>query len=313
MPGERNRAGGEKSVVGLNQENVHGVKDIGSTRAARILCHGIRYLSKGYTPTVSNLIRNFMSRVRSASRLSTLLCCLATLTACGRDAGNAANTTASGTTGGAIPAAGSPLLQTTAATRPGASGDTLADSITIQRADRGRLMGRDDAMWVVMISDFQCPYCKQWHDSSMARLKRDYIDAGKIRMAYLHLPLSIHRHARAQAEASMCAAVQQKFWEYADVLFREQRAFQSIDNATTKLEAIAREVSLDLPTFTRCRKSDAIRLLVENDERQASQARVQSTPSFLIGEFLVQGALPYKDFRKAIDTALAVAKSKRTR
>ena len=250
-----------------------------------------------------------MSRVRPASRLSALLFCLAALTACGRDTSNAASTTASGTT----PAAGSPLLQTTAVSGPGTAGDTLADSITIQRADRGRLMGREDAMWVVMISDFQCPYCKQWHDSSMASLKRDYIDAGKIRLAYLHLPLSIHRHARAQAEASMCAAVQDKFWEYADVLFREQRAFQPIDNPSAKLDGIARELSLDLPTFTRCRKSDAIRMLVDNDERQATQARVQSTPSFLIGEFLVQGALPYKDFRKAIDTALAVAKSRRTR
>ena len=68
-----------------------------------------------------------------------------------------------------------------------------------------------------------------------------------------------------------------------------------------------------MTSFTRCRKSDAIRLLVENDERQATQARVQSTPSFLVGEFLVQGALPYKDFRRAIDTALVVAKSRRTR
>lgn len=260
-----------------------------------------------------------MSRVRSAFRWSALLCCLAALTACGRDAGNAARTTASATSGTAsgtasgTTTAGSPLLKATAATRPGTSGDTLADSITIQRADRGRLMGRDDAMWVVMISDFQCPYCKQWHDSSMANLKRDYIDAGKIRMAYLHLPLSIHRHARAQAEASMCAAVQQKFWEYADVLFREQRAFQPLDNASAKLDDIARELSLDLPTFTRCRTSTAVRALVENDERQVTQARVQSTPSFLIGEFLVQGALPYKDFRKAIDTALTVAKSRRTR
>ena len=251
------------------------------------------------------------------------------LAACGRaDAGEATSATAlatatstatatatatANTVSSSTTEASSPLLQTTAATLPGAVGDTLADSITIQRADRGRLLGRDNALWVVMISDFQCPYCKQWHDSSMANLKRDYIDAGKIRMAYLHLPLSIHRHARAQAEASMCAAVQQKFWAYADVLFREQRAFQPIDNPTSKFEDIAREVSLDLPSFTRCRKSDAIRMLVENDERQASQARVQSTPSFLIGDFLVQGALPYKDFRKAIDTALAVTKSRSTR
>ncbi len=257
-----------------------------------------------------------MSRPRSAFRVTALLLCLSALTACGpADARKvpSATMTSGSEQSGTPPVVASPLLQATAATLPGAAGDSLADSVTIQRADRGRLMGREDAMWVVMISDFQCPYCKQWHDSSMANLKRDYIDAGKIRLAYLHLPLSIHRHARAQAEASMCAAVQDKFWAYADGLFREQRAFQPVDNPTSKLDAIARDVSLDMPSFTRCRRSDAIRMLVENDERQASQARVQSTPSFLVGDFLVQGALPYKDFRRAIDTALAVAKSRRTR
>lgn len=259
-----------------------------------------------------------MSRFRAASRTTALLLCLGALTACGSaDASKGASPSETAEPSGAASSAArggaSPLLQSTAATRPGGAADTVADSVTIQRADRGRLLGREDAMWVVMISDFQCPYCKQWHDSSMASLKRDYIDAGKIRMAYLHLPLSIHRHARAQAEASMCAAVQDQFWQYADLLFREQRAFQPIDNPSGKLDDIGRELSLDMPAFTRCRTSNAIRMLVENDERQASQARVQSTPSFLVGDFLVQGALPYKDFRKAIDTALAVAKSRRTR
>ena len=259
---------------------------------------------------------------RSIFRSMALLLGLGALTACDRDKGTTVDTAAgstaaieatSGEPNGTPTVAASPLLQTTAAAIPGTSGDTLADSITIQRADRGRLMGRESAMWVVMISDFQCPYCKQWHDSSMANLKRDYIDAGKIRMAYLHLPLSNHRHARAQAEASMCAAVQDKFWPYADALFREQRAFQPVDNPTSKFDDIAREVALDLPSFNRCRKSNAVRMLVVNDERQASQARVQSTPSFLIGDFLVQGALPYKDFRKAVDTALALVKSRSSR
>ena len=253
-----------------------------------------------------------MPQPRSACRATALLLCFSVLTACGRgDAGSASAVTAKAEPGAVSATTPPPLLPVTALT--GATADTLADSVLIQRADRGRLMGREDAMWVVMISDFQCPYCKQWHDSSMARLKRDYIDAGKIRMAYLHLPLSIHQHARAQAEASMCAAVQDKFWDYAEALFRDQRAFQSIDNPGAKLEQLARDISLDMPSFTKCRTSDAIRSIVANDERQAAQARVQSTPSFLVGDFMVQGALPYPDFRRAIDTALAVAKARRTR
>ena len=261
-------------------------------------------------------IHTVMVRPAPAPRLIALLVALGALAACGRSeaaAGSASGATAASTPATATATASapaSPVQSLAAANGTGLPGDTLADSLLIQRADKGRLMGRSDAMWVVMISDFQCPYCKQWHDESMASLKRDYIDTGKIRLAYLHLPLSIHRYARVQAEASMCAAAQGKFWEYSERLFRDQKTFQSLESPTAHLSGLAREVKLDLPSYGRCMQSEAIRMLVENDLRQASQAKVQSTPSFLVGEFLVQGALPYKDFRRAIDTALTIASAR---
>jgi protein-disulfide isomerase len=165
-----------------------------------------------------------------------------------------------------------------------------------------------------MISDFQCPYCKRWHDESMAKFRRDYIDRGKVRFAYLHLPLeSIHPHARAEAEASLCAGAQGKFWPYADAIFGAYDATKGMSNVTPLLTRFARELSLDLPAFEQCRTSPAIRDLVSNDIAQATRAGVQSTPSFIIGEFLVQGALPYPDFSKAVDSALVVAKNRKAR
>lgn len=197
------------------------------------------------------------------------------------------------------------------ATAANASADTLSDSLLFQRADRGRILGADSAIWVVMISDYQCPYCKQWHDQSMAALKRDYIDAGKVRFAYLHLPLaSIHPHAQAEAEASLCAGVQGQFWTFSEALFAAQGVVRTMSSPVPLFSRIARELKLDEEAFGRCRTSPMIAKLVANDIRQATQAGVQSTPSFLIGDFLVQGAIPYPDFRRAVDTALVVAKSR---
>lgn len=199
------------------------------------------------------------------------------------------------------------MAQATGATP---ANDSLANIALMQKADRSRLQGPENAMWVVMISDFQCPYCKQWHDSSMAQLKRDYIDTGKIRFAYLHLPLeSIHPHARAEAQASLCAGVQGKFWEYADAIFDNFGTARGMSDVSPLLSRIAKDLALDVPTFDKCRVSAPIASLVNNDLAQAKQAGVQSTPSFIIGSFLVQGAMPYKDFRKAVDTALVMAKS----
>jgi protein-disulfide isomerase len=251
-----------------------------------------------------------MARTSPVLRAAALLLWLGTTAACGR-----ADAAARQRTGGTDSTATAAQPASATAAQPViAGGDSLADMALMQKADRSRLMGPESAMWVVMISDFQCPYCKQWHDSSMARLKRDYIDPGKIRFAYLHLPLeSIHPHARAQAQASLCAGAQGKFWEYADGIFDNFGTARGMSDVSPLLSRLARDLSLDVPAFDKCRVSAPIANLVNNDIAQATQAGVQSTPSFIIGTFLVKVALPYQDFRQAIDTALVMAKSAKGR
>ena len=244
-----------------------------------------------------------MVRLIPLLRAAALFAWLGAAAACGR--ADAASRSAK---------ADSAAATTSATAASSGSSDSLANLALMQKADRSRLMGPESAMWVVMISDFQCPYCKQWHDSSMARLKRDYIDPGKIRFAYLHLPLeSIHPHARAQAQASLCAGAQGKFWEYADGIFDNFATARGMSDVSPLLSRLARDLSLDVPAFDKCRVSAPIANLVNNDIAQATQAGVQSTPSFIIGNFLVKGALPYQDFRQAIDTALVVARSAKGR
>lgn len=245
-----------------------------------------------------------MPRPTPVLRAAALLLWLGAASACGR--ADAAARTGAAANDASPTATAAPATSTGAGAR---QSDSLANLALMQKADRSRLQGPENAMWVVMISDFQCPYCKQWHDASMAQLKRDYIDAGKIRFAYLHLPLeSIHPHARAEAQASLCAGVQGKFWEYADAIFDNAGTVRGMSDVSPLLSRLAKDLALDVPAFDKCRVSTPIASLVNNDIAQASQAGVQSTPSFIIGSFLVQGALPYKDFRKAIDTALIVAR-----
>src|SRR6185312_15555033 len=47
------------------------------------------------------------------------------------------------------------------------------DSALARRADKARILGTPTAkVWVVEVSDFQCPFCKQWHDQSYEAIKR---------------------------------------------------------------------------------------------------------------------------------------------
>src|SRR5258705_2057932 len=75
------------------------------------------------------------------------------------------------------------------------------DSVS-SHADRARIRGSETAqVWLVEISDFQCPFCKQWHDETFAKIDQEYVKTGKVRLAYLNFPLiRIHHNAQAAAE-----------------------------------------------------------------------------------------------------------------
>lgn len=61
---------------------------------------------------------------------------------------------------------------------------------------------------MIEFSDFQCPYCAQFHMETFAKIKEKYIDTGKVRYIIRDFPLGGHQHAQKAAEAARCAAMQ---------------------------------------------------------------------------------------------------------
>ena len=46
----------------------------------------------------------------------------------------------------------------------------------VTAADHGRIQGDSSAKtWVIIGSDFQCPYCKQWHSETYENFLREYV------------------------------------------------------------------------------------------------------------------------------------------
>lgn len=180
------------------------------------------------------------------------------------------------------------------------------DSIS-KAADASRIQGSPRApIWLIEVSDFQCPYCKMWHDQTYAMVLNDYVKAGKVRMAYVNFPLSsIHPHAREAAIAAMCAGAQGKFWPMHDALFTAQRSWEAKPSATATFDALATSVGVNMAAYRSCLSSPAIAALVEGDENRAQRGGVNSTPSFFIDGRLVEGAVPPGEMRAQIERALA--------
>jgi protein-disulfide isomerase len=176
----------------------------------------------------------------------------------------------------------------------------------VERADQSRIMGIPTAnTWMLIVSDFQCPYCKDFHDKRAAALKKEFVETGKVRFAYVHCPLSQHPNAVPAAEASMCAGAQDRFWPYHDRLFDTVDEWGPSPSPQAVFDSIATGIGLDLTAFHQCLQDDVMLPIIQVDYQRGVDAKVRSTPTFLVGSVMIPGVAPLDVFRKEINNALA--------
>lgn len=188
----------------------------------------------------------------------------------------------------------------------GAQAATQADS-TLARADRGRAKGAENApVTIIEVSDFQCPYCRQWVEESYAKLDSAYVRPGKVRFIFIHYPIPSHRQAYAASEATLCAAAQGRFWPMHDSLFATQRQWNGQADAAQRFAAVAAKLDLDVAAWRECVDKDRVAPLIVNDVMQATGAGVQGTPTFIMnGGKVLSGAVPFAEMAREIDALLA--------
>ncbi len=148
-------------------------------------------------------------------------------------------------------------------------------------------------------SDFQCPFCKKFFDETYPLLKKDYIDTGKVRLIFRHLPLDIHEFAAQTALAAQCANDQKKFWDYHDVLFAHQSALD-VDS----LKKYAADLKLDTTQFGDCLNTVKHAQRIAGDIAYATSIGISGTPSFVINRVVISGAQPYEIFKTILDAEL---------
>jgi protein-disulfide isomerase len=194
---------------------------------------------------------------------------------------------------------------------PAAAAATAAELATREDtlrmlADRGRIEGDSAApLWVIDISDFQCPYCAQWQRNTHEALRAEYVRTGKVKLAFLNFPLEQHRHAMTASRAAMCAGAQGRFWPVHDAIFETQERWAATPDAAPLFESIARTAGVRIEEWRACFSSDVMDPLIEADRDRALAAGVNSTPTFIINQQLMRGAAPIEEFRRLIDSALA--------
>jgi protein-disulfide isomerase len=192
---------------------------------------------------------------------------------------------------------------------PSATGGSAPNVVRLA-LPRGELaLGRATApLTMVEFTDYQCPYCRRFQAEVWPKLKRDYIDTGKLRYIARDLPLEIHASAAPAAEAAHCAGAQGKFWEMHAALLGG-----AADLGAGGIERRARAVGLDLTRFDECVARNQYSAVIAAHEQEADAAGIDGTPGFIVGRAAhgeltgvrVEGAMPYEDFAGLLRELLA--------
>ena len=185
---------------------------------------------------------------------------------------------------------------------------TADHGVQLRLEEAEQALGRADApLTMVEFTDYQCPYCRRFQLETFPRLKRVWVDTGKLRFIVRDLPLEIHSSAQPAAVAAHCAAEQGKFWPMHAALLAADA-----DLSPEGLRRQARALGLDLQRFESCRVAGKYIAAIGRNAMQAHELGFDGTPAFVIGKAqngvlrgqTVEGALPYEDFDAALRQAL---------
>ena len=175
----------------------------------------------------------------------------------------------------------------------------------------GRRLGNPDApVRIVAYEDFNCSHCGDFNRETKPLLDEEYISQGVVSIEFRHLVL-LGPDSLTAAAASECAADQNLFWPYHDVLFLRQgrpgwASEGNLKDFAREVEQALPDGTFDLDAFDDCVESGIKELIVQEESNQSAQLirgliGAVSTPNFLINGQPLRGAQPIEVFREAIE------------
>lgn len=206
----------------------------------------------------------------------------------------------------------------TAATEP-VEVEGLDDMGQLVDLAQGVTKGEEDApITIVEFADYQCPGCGQFALNVKPQIDLQYVQTGKAKFVYYDFPLtSIHQHAFLVARAARCAHDQERFWDYQDIVFRNQSRWAAQPSVTGDLVDYAEEIGLDVDQFEQCLNSDAHADVVSANMRLAYELGIEGTPTVMVsaGQGMARRLMTF-DFpaiRSEVERVLAEVQQDSTR
>lgn len=172
-----------------------------------------------------------------------------------------------------------------------------ADAMAIGEADAPIVL----SLW----TDYRCPYCARFSNTTMPQLVEEYVNTGKVRIE-VHDVAFFGEESAAAAVAARAAGAQGLFFEYVHALYAAAPESGHPELPREQLIGFAEQVGVpDLAAFEAGLDDADLWAAVDASTQVAQQWGVDSVPFFVVHDQSMAGAQPIDSFRQFLDDRIA--------
>jgi protein-disulfide isomerase len=159
---------------------------------------------------------------------------------------------------------------------------------------------------VKVFSSLTCPHCADFHGKIYQKLKKEYIDAGKVKFEHHSFPLDL---AALNAEKILqCTTDSKVNMKFLTKIYKTQNQWaigSEIESINESIIKIGKEFDLSVNQMNKCLADSDLEKKILNERIEAQKNyKVESTPTIYLNKKKYEGKRDYKSFKKAIDKLL---------
>ena len=155
---------------------------------------------------------------------------------------------------------------------------------------------------IVEYASLTCSHCATFHNTVLPEIKKNYLEAGKVRLVFRDFPLD--GLAMAGAMLARCASGD-RGQAMLNLMFRQQAAWVMSKEPIKPLTSYAKLAGMNENDVNACLENEGIMTAIRTVQETASNLyKIASTPTFFFNDVKVEGNRGYEFMAQIIDKKL---------